>query len=150
VDFLKATNRRRTDTTIKSAIDDFCAIIHDTKVQRNHVFHGVWGWRGNSKTQTVEPCARNAQYPSRPLKIADLTRLEKQLCRASRLGFNVVCQLRDWDGANRLSKRIYFSEPECPKWLEQWTERNPLSGANLDRNAKEGQLPRLATLLPRK
>lgn len=74
----------------------------------------------------------------------------KKLCQASRLGFNLVCQFQNWDGANRLAKRIYFSERTCPEWLRQWSERNALNGEYLDRNAKEGQLPRLAALLPHK
>ena len=47
VDFLSKASARIKIDGIREDVGRFCAIIHETKKQRNHIFHGMWGWRGD-------------------------------------------------------------------------------------------------------
>jgi hypothetical protein len=149
VQFLKVVAKQMGDSERGERVRNFCEAIEHTKVERNHLFHGIWGWRVNSRTKTVEPCARHSKFPSKPLKIPDLARLEKALCRCSRLGFNLLQEFWGWN-ENGAGRFFHGSDKDFPKWLQQWIERYPPNDEHLDQSAKEGQLPRLARAYPRK
>lgn len=151
ISFLKAAVHRLSDDGTKEAVVEFCKSIDDTKVERNHIFHGVWGWRADDKKKTVEPAARKTKNPEQPLLASKLPNLEKRLCRCARLGEDLVRKLWGFQEREKYIRYIHHGgKSDAPEWLQQWLERNPLDDAALDRSAKSGRLPRLEQLLPRK
>jgi hypothetical protein len=148
--FLKAAMKRVESDEQRKRIGAFLALIEETKVARNHAFHGVWGWRITTRTQSVMPCARHGKYPSRPLKIADLAKLEKSLCACSRIGRDVLNEFWGWHHDRRAARFFHGADDDFPEWFHRWTERNPMRGEYLDQTAKAGQLPRLAKHFPHK
>lgn len=148
--FLNEARARIKNPELEAKLKSFCDAIHETKVQRNHVFHGMWGWRANSLKRTVEPCARRSKDPSAPLKLYQLHALEKKLCRCSRIGHDLAWLLR---GDQRRSKHVrflHYGDKEPPQFLRQWSERNPLDHEVLDQSGKGGKLRRLENLHPLK
>lgn len=149
--FLKAAAKRLKDSDIQEAVTAFCAAIDETKSARNHVFHGMWGWRADRRTKTVDPAARKTSQPSQPFKAGQLPSLEKRLCACSRQGSDIMMAFWNESARVKYSRYIHHGEREViPEWLSQWSERNPLDDVHLDRIAKAGQLPRLDAPYPRK
>lgn len=151
VAFLKAAAKRIGDTALQQSVLNFCATIDDTKSARNHVFHGIWGWRAVQKTKSVVPAARKTSQPSQPFKASQLPGLEKKLCACSRQGSDIMMSLWREGVRSKYTRFIHHgARDELPEWLEQWTERNPLDDVLLDRIGKAGQLPRLSEPYTRK
>lgn len=151
VDYLKATSKRLADDKQRERVVAFCISIHDTKSDRNHLFHGIWGWRADSRTKTVVPAARKTSAPSQPLKATKLPSIEKRLCRCSRMASDLLMEF--WQEGYRTKYSRFFHHGErgaLPEWLEQWSERNPLDDAHLDRIGKAGRLPHLDAPYPPK
>lgn len=147
--FLKAAIQRLTDPARAHEARRFCELIDNTKVARNHAFHGLWGWRASSRSKTVEPCARHSKHPAKPLKIADLAKLEKALCACSRVGHDLLNECLGWEKERQPVRFFHGADKAVPTWLSEWTGRNRVGREYLDQNAKEGQLPRLARHFPR-
>lgn len=151
ISFLTIAGRRLNDANLEEKLKKFITIINDTKASRNHVFHGMWGWRANSRKRTVEPCARRTKEPAVPMKMAQLIKLEKNLCRCSRAGYDLICELRGWQFRTKYTRFIHHGDKDgFPQWLQQWSERNPLDDDALDRSAVGAKLPRLEKLHPQK
>jgi len=148
--FISIARKRLQDTDVEAKVQQFCDLINETKIARNHAMHGMWGWRANSRTQSVEPCARRTVDPKQPMKLAQLIALEKKLCRISRVGSDLTAHFDGQDFRAKYSRFIHHADKERPAWLRQWSARNPLDCAALDRSAKGGQLPRLDKPFPRK
>jgi hypothetical protein len=149
--FLKAAASRLKEAELREQVKSFCAAIEETKVARNHVFHGIWGWRGDNRTETVFAAARKSSNPGQPFKATQLPALEKRLCRCSRLGSDLFMHYMKPGFRLKHTRFLHHGGKKAgPQWLQQWTARNPLDGAALDRSAKGGQLPRLDALAPRK
>lgn len=151
VDFLKAASFRLADQLLAERVREFCAIIHDTKGQRNHVFHGMWGFRGDHRTKTVRAAARKTLDPAAPFLAEKLSGLEKKMCKCSRLGGDLTMHF--WGERIRPKFQTFFhhnANSDDPKWLEQWSERNPRDEAALDHTAKVGELPCLKRTPPPK
>jgi hypothetical protein len=150
VSFLTIAGKRLKNPTLEARLKAFIGLINDTKTSRNHVFHGMWSWRANSRKQTVEACARRTKEPTVPMKVAQLIKLEKSLCRCSRLGYDLGWEMRGTTSRTKYTRFIHLAESGAPQWLRQWSERNPLDDVALDRSAKGGKLPRLDALHPPK
>lgn len=151
VDFLNTARVRLKDRKkLRDQVGQFCALIYETKMARNHVFHGMWGWRGERQTKSVFPAARKTSQPEQPFKATQLPALERKLCRCSRMGSDLCMHF--WGEPHRveLMRFIHFNEDSVQPWLNRWLDNNPMDDADLDRNAKAGQLPRLAAPYPRR
>ena len=152
VDFLTAATARLDNPKDREAIRAFCGIIHETKMQRNHVFHGIWGWRGDSQRKKVYPAARKESDPQAPFRATSLPSLEKKMCRCSRMGFDLVVSLAYGEPRRAHPSRFihYGGEGGAPEWLVQWSERNPWADGDPGYTERAGQLPRRSALLPSK
>lgn len=150
VDFLNVARKRVKDEGLKRRIGEFCLLIHETKTPRNHVFHGIWGWRGDERTKSVFPAARKTSQPDQPFKASQLPALEKKLSKCSRMGSDLMMAFYGESHRVKLMRFIHYGEGGVPAWLQQWSERNPMDDAVLDRSCKAGQLPRLGAPYPRK
>lgn len=151
VAWLNAIKSRHPDESYRHHVSEFCAIIHETKTARNHVFHGIWGWRGDQRTKTVFPASRKASSPNQPFKATQLPALEKKLCKCSRMGLDLCAPIWKSTSRPRLTRYVHHGAKEGAEgWLTQWSARNRLDDAVLDQSAKAGQLLRLSVLLPRK
>ena len=150
VAFLSAARKRLKDDDVAKEVQAFCDLIQETKTARNHVFHGIWGWRGTARTERVEPAARKQSTPKQPFKAAKLPDLERKLAKCSRMGADLCAGFWGWNERARLTRFFHHDggDNAAPKWLLQWSERNPVDDAVLDRSAKEGQLLRLSALFP--
>jgi hypothetical protein len=148
--FLQLAAKRLGDAELEKQVRKFCELIHDTKTRRNHAFHGIWGLRANSRFKTVEACARRTVDPKAPMKVAQLIALERELCRCSRLGLDLLYAF-EGDGVRvKYNRFLHHADREPPEWLKQWSKRNPLDCEALDRNAAKRQLPRPEKPFPRK
>lgn len=150
VDLLSQACTRIRDKDLAEQVRRFCVAINETKVQRNHLFHGVWGWRATNRTQTVVPAARKTSNPEQPLKASQLPGLEKRLCRCSRLGTDLVMRFHQEGYRVKYSRYLHHDGRDIAEWLEQWAERNPLDDVDLDRSSKPGRLPFLDRPYPQK
>ncbi|WFL76708.1 hypothetical protein P7228_11960 [Altererythrobacter arenosus] len=150
VDLLSQARNRVADEELCEQIREFCAAINETKVQRNHLFHGVWGWRATNRTKTVVPAARKSSNPEQPLKAAQLPSLEKKLCRCSRLGSDLVMHFHREGYRVKYTRYLHHDGHDIEAWLQQWTERNPLDDVDLDRSSSPGRLPYLEHPYPQK
>ena len=148
--FISMARKRLQDPDMEAKVQQFCDLLNETKVARNHAMHGMWGWRANSRTKTVEPCARRTVDPKQPMKTAQLAALEKKLCRISRIGSDLTNQFDGGRFRAKYGRFTHHADKEPPEWLRQWSARNPLDYDALDRSAKGGRLPRLEKPLPRK
>lgn len=149
VDFLNVIRHREKNAKVREEILEFCEAIHETKLARNHVFHGVWGWRGDNRTKTVVPSARKASQPKQPFKATQLPGLEKKLCRCSRLGVDLFMHYTMPGHRTRLGRHLHHTGEKAQPWFRQWSAHNPVGDDVLDRNVKEGRLPWLAEPFPR-
>jgi hypothetical protein len=142
-DFLSKASIRIADVERQETLKSFCALIKETKQDRNHVFHGMWGWRGDKRSKTVVPAARKESNIKAPFPAKRLPELEKKLCRCSRLGSNLVNKL--WGGpANiRTTRYIHHDADVAEDWLKEWSARNKCNVVG-----KEGELLRMKALLP--
>jgi hypothetical protein len=150
VDFLTAASSRVADPDYRAGIKAFCSIIHETKGQRNHVFHGIWGWRGDDRRKRVFPAARKETDLHKPFPASGLPALERKLCKCSRMGFDLVITYAYGQRVRAGPSRFihYNYDGDAPQWLVQWSERNPWDCDDPDRIELEGQLPRLSKLHP--
>lgn len=150
VDFLATASKRINDERLRNEVLNFCAIIHETKTQRNHVFHGMWGWRGDDRTKRVFPAARKESDPHAPFPASSLSTLEKKLCKCSRKGFDLLCRYVYGQSVRHHPSRFFHHglPGDAPEWLEQWTQHNPWGGEAPDYIEQAGQLPRRARLYP--
>lgn len=151
VRILKQTRTRLEDEELSERVREFCSSIEETKVQRNHMFHGIWGWRGTQRTKTVVPAARKTSTPAQPLKISQLPALEKKLCRCSRLGSDLLMTFNQEQYRAKYTRFLHHDGHEdAPDWLIEWSEQNPLDYVEQDRISSPGRLPHLETPYPRK
>jgi hypothetical protein len=151
VDYLDRIKARHHDPDYRQKVGDFCAIIHETKTSRNHVFHGVWGWRAEDRTKTMTPAARKSSAPNQPFRYTQLPALEKKLCKCSRMGADLCNPMWHPTARPKLTRYIHHGvEGPAPQWMRQWTERNPLADVVLESSSKAAQLPRLRVLFPQK
>lgn len=118
-------------------------ILNDTKAQRNHAFHGIWGWRANTRSKTIERCSRHPKALHNPIKVTDLPRLERALCEAVTQGIMAVWLIRGEQPVAGVVRFLHGRDRDAPPWFQQWSEQHPLLGDNWDRNWSAGQLPRL-------
>ncbi|MBW0008369.1 MAG: hypothetical protein JO335_11740 [Sphingomonas sp.] len=148
--FLKAATARIAEVELRQRVREFCESIDDTKVARNHVFHGIWGWRGDKKSHRIFPAARKTSDPSRPFKASQLAVLEKRLCKSARLGGNLAMHYwGDPDTELKYCRFFHHGDKEAiPQWFSRWSARNPVPCDALDRTSKAGQLPRLDAPFP--
>jgi hypothetical protein len=105
----------------------------------------MWGWRVNSRTKTVEPCARYLKKPEQGLRPADLKKLERALCECARIGKDLL-HIALGEGPDYTPSRFFHGAAEPPGWFAQWLEDNPVHLENVDYGEKGGQLPRLRDL----
>lgn len=117
--------------------------LNNTKSQRNFAFHGVWGWRGNTRTKKIERCARHPKSLHNPIKVEDLPALERTLCEAVTQGIMAVLLLRGRQPGASVVRFLHGKDNEVPAWFREWSEQHPLLGYNWDRSWSAGQLPRL-------
>jgi hypothetical protein len=148
--FMSIARKRLGDATLEAKVQLFCELINETKVARNHAMHGMWGWRANSRNRSVEPCARRTADPKQPMKTAQLAALEKKLCRISRIGSDLTAHFDGHNVRAKYGRFIHHADKERPAWLREWSSRNPLDCAVLDRSTRGGKLPRLSSPFPRK
>lgn len=150
VDFLNVAAKRLTDEDTRTGIKAFCAIIHETKGQRNHVFHGMWGWRGDDRTKRVFAAALKQSDPHAPFAASQLSSLEKKLCKCSRMGFDLYITHVVKRPERPHPSRFFHHDIDdvFQGWFAQWTERNSLVDEDPGRIEIEGQLPRLVQLYP--
>ncbi len=150
VNFLLKIRHRSADKDYQLAIADFCSLLHETKTARNHLFHGMWGWRAYPRTKQMIPAARKASALNQPFKYTQLPALEKKLCKCSRMALDLCHPVWNSSVRARLNRFVHHADNGDDKWMMQWSERNPLDDEHLDRSATVGQLPRLRALFPRK
>ena len=151
VDWLNRIRKRHPDKEFQEKLADFCAIIHETKTARNHVFHGIWGWRADIRKKQMIPAVRKSSIPEQPFRHTQLPSLEKKLCRCSRMGQD-LCQ-PFWQAGVRptLTRFVHHGAKEgAQEWMKQWSLRNPLDREALDCSGRAGQLLRPRKLLPPK
>jgi hypothetical protein len=150
VDFLNAASKRIADEGVRKEIQAFCKIIHETKGQRNHVFHGMWGWRGDDRTKRVFAAAYKQSDKDAPFAASQLSRLEKKLCKCSRMGFDLFTRYVMKRPERPHPSRFFHhnTEDAFEGWLGQWSEHNPLDHDDPDRIEQAGQLPRRVRLYP--
>ncbi|MBM0170090.1 hypothetical protein [Altererythrobacter sp. C41] len=117
--------------------------LNDTKAQRNHAFHGIWGWRANPRSKKVERCSRHPKALDNPIKAQDLPKLEQTLCEAVTQGIMAVWLIRGREPESAVARFLHGRDEDVPEWFRQWSEQHPLLGDNWDRNWSAGQLPRL-------
>lgn len=141
--FLKQVSKSRAAESVHEKVMTFLEIIENTKVDRNHAFHSMWGWRINEKKMTVEPCARYLTQPDKNLRPHQLPRLERELTKCAQIGKELL-HIALGTGPNYEPSRFFHGAPnDPPPWLEQWLEQNPLNLQSLDCGPKKDQLPRL-------
>lgn len=141
--FLKTVSKSRAHKAVHDMVLKFVTIIENTKVERNHAFHSMWGWRVDDRKKSVEPCARYLKNPEKALTPSHLVRLEKELNKCARIGKNLL-HLSMGEGPDYNPARYFHGALEAPpQWFVQWLERNPVCLENLDCGPKGGQLPRL-------
>jgi hypothetical protein len=151
VNFLLQIRHRHPNPDYQRRIVEFCSLLHETKTARNHLFHGMWGWRADKRTREMLPAARKASSLDQPFKYTRLPALEKKLCKCSRMALDLCQPVWKSTVRARLNRFVHHNVAEADEqWMTQWSERNPLDGEHLDRSAKAGQLPRLRVLFPRK
>jgi len=151
VDWLNRVKSRHPDPELQEKVGEFCAIIHETKTSRNHVFHGIWGWRADDRRKKMIPAARKMSAPNQPFLYTQLPMLEKKLCKCSRMGQDLCQPLWGPGFRPRLTRYIHHGvQSGTPKWMKQWSEHNPLVGAVQESSSKAVQLPRLRALFPPK
>ena len=152
VDFLNTASARLPDEDARNELRAFCAIIHETKGQRNHVFHGMWGWRADNRIERVFPAAFKRSHPGSPFRASSLSALEKKLCKCSRMGFDLMVN-RAMRRPERPHPSRFFHhnvEDAFEGWFARWSERNPWVGDDPDYIERAGQLPRRSTLYPQR
>lgn len=121
----------------------FIELLDLTKSQRNHIFHGIWGWRPHPRKKTIQRCARHPKSLQNPVKVEDLPKLEKQLCEAVAAGIMTVWRIRGQQTQPAAVRFLHGYDREIPEWFAQWSEQHPLPGDNWDHNWSAGQLLRL-------
>ena len=127
------------------------SVIHETKAQRNHLFHGMWGWAGDDQTKRMFPAARKYPVVHAPFPASSLSTLEKKLCKASRMGFELFTTYMGSRVPVHPSRFFHHNAGlEVPEWLEQWRQGNPWDDGDPDRIEKAGQLPRRSSLCPQR
>lgn len=144
LDLLKNGLSKIADDVIRREATEFHAIMNELKQARNSAFHGAWGWLANERTKKAEPCSRHPKTLENPVRPAAFKQIEKRLCEASRLGLDAVARFQEWPTWKGSTRFLHGKGGGPPEWLVRWTERDPLRDAILDRNWKEGELPRLA------
>lgn len=152
VGFLKASARKLIDEALREQVLTFCTIVDDCKTSRNHVFHGMWGWRGDHRTERVVPAARKESELHNPFPASKLPALERKLCKASRLGFDLVISLVFRQSARPHPSRFlhHGAQGDAPEWFQQWSARNPWDDDDPGRIEIAGQVPRQSRLYPEK
>ncbi|MDC8755771.1 hypothetical protein OIK40_14065 [Erythrobacter sp. sf7] len=150
ITFLKSSAKAFPHEPYKSQIIVLCTLVDETKSSRNHVFHGMWGWRGDEKTKRVFPAARKGENPEAPFPASKLPALEKKLCKCARLGHDLVCTLVLGQLERHRQSRFFHhgAEGDVPEWLLQWSQRNPWPHDDPDQISPIGQLPRRPSLYP--
>lgn len=118
-------------------------ILNDTKAQRNHAFHGIWGWRANTRAKTVERYSRHPKALHNPVKVTDLPRLERALCEAVTQGIMAVWLIRGQQPIAGVVRFLHGRDTDVPEWFQRWSEQHPLLSDNWDQSWSAGQLPRL-------
>lgn len=119
-------------------------LLNNTKAQRNHAFHGIWGWRANPRTKKVDRCSRHPKSLHNPITVDDLPKLERTLCEAVTQGIMAVWLIRGREPEAAVVRFLHGRDDEVPEWFREWSEQHPLLADNWDRNWLAGQLPRLA------
>lgn len=142
VNFLEAVSSKRAAEAVNMKVRQFTKIIKDTKVQRNHAFHSMWGWRVDDRKKTVEPCARKLKNPEQGLRPAQLRKLERDLCECARHGKDLL-HIAMGEGPDYNPTRFFHGKSEPQEWFAQWITRNPAPLDNLDFGKTGGELPRL-------
>ena len=152
VGLLKELRNRLPDAEKQDQVFEFCMMIDNTKVRRNHLMHGIWGWRGNSREKSIRAASRKRSAPGQPLYRRDLTKFEKELCACSRLGQDLV-YLFDKYPYRPMYSRFFHHDDSVnahPTWMKNWTAENPNDSEEFRRNHEIGQLPRLNRHYPEK
>ena len=81
VQFLKTVSKARSAEAVHHKVIGFLTIIENTKVDRNHAFHSMWGWRVDSRKKSVEASARFQKTPEKGLTPTGLNKLERDLVK---------------------------------------------------------------------
>jgi hypothetical protein len=143
LELLKPAIKTIKDPVVREKVQEFYSILNDTKGQRNHIFHGSWGWRANDRTKRVSVAARHPKSLTNPVEVEKLKDIERELCRASRLGMDGYTLLRKEPIPTGSMRYLHGRGKKPRKWFLQWHEQHPLTDASWDRSCKEGELPRL-------
>jgi hypothetical protein len=143
LEMLKPGIAKIKDPVIQEKVRAFYTILNDTKAQRNHIFHGSWGWRAIDRGKRVSIAARHPKSPTSPVEVDKLPGLERELCRASRLGIDAYTLFRKDPLPTGSMRYLHGSSKQPRKWFLRWFEQHPLDAASWDRSCKEGELPRL-------
>lgn len=127
----------------ETASRGFIELLDRTKSKRNHIFHGIWGWRAHPRKEIVQRCARHPKSLDNPVKVEDLPKLESDLCEAVTQGVMAVWLIRGQKPEAAVVRFLHGRDRDTPEWFQRWSEQHPLLGDNWDRNWSAGQLPRL-------
>lgn len=112
----------------------FYSLLNNTKTKRNHVFHGIWGWRPNERAKKVEVCARHLQNLDNLVKVDDLSGLEAALCQVTNLGMRAVLLIKGLPTTKGVIRCLHGKADDPSEWFVRWTQQRPLADDNLNRN----------------
>src|SRR5688500_15958259 len=76
LDYLKPALKTIKDPVARDKAEEFYKILNNTKAQRNHMFHGAWGWHVEERTKTMSAAARHPKSLTNPVRAEQLPRLE--------------------------------------------------------------------------
>lgn len=143
LEILKPSLGEIKDARAQEAARGFVERLDATKAQRNHIFHGIWGWRAKPRSTTVERCARHPKSLNNPVRAEQLPGLERTLCEAVTQGIMAVWIIRGHEPEAGVHRFLHGRDDEAPEWFLQWSRQHPLIGQNWDHNWLGGELPRL-------
>jgi len=134
LEMLKKHLQQVTNAAAIPLLKRFAELIDETKSQRNHSFHGCWGWRVDQRRQKLSVGARHAKAVTNPVSPLMFPEIQKKLCECSRVGLDAVFLLRGRPSLPT-SGRFFFGDTllEVPKWLREWIRQNPLTDPIQDR-----------------
>ncbi len=117
VDML-ASDYERLPTELHADVRRFIEVIQRTKQHRNGVFHGLWGWKAEKRSQTLRVAAYHHRMKPNPVRPEHLRKLADDLAECSLIGLKVWAQLRE--APHKPTTRFVWAETERPpKWLDE-------------------------------
>ena len=125
LDLLRPNIVKIANLDARSKAKAFFDLLNSTKAQRNHAFHGVWGWRVVERERKMVPASRHPKSLENPIKATDLPGLEAILCCACHLGYDAVGIIRGWDARAGIGRAYHLKDGPQPGWYLRWIEQHP-------------------------